>query len=77
VFYRFLVLDVVAIRGIPAFAAATTVPNIIAAERIAAKTNPAVFISIPSDKEYARRNRRLPIVGRAAVPAIHLRPTLP
>jgi hypothetical protein len=31
----------------PAFAAAITVPNMIAAERIAAKTNPAVFMCIP------------------------------
>ena len=31
---------------IPAFAAATTVPNIIAAERIAAKKKPAVFMCI-------------------------------
>jgi hypothetical protein len=31
----------------PAFAAAITVPNIMTADRIAAKTKPAVFICIP------------------------------
>jgi hypothetical protein len=34
-----------ALAAMPAFAAATTVPNMIAAERIAANMKPAVFIA--------------------------------
>ena len=45
--YRVVTTDAGATWVIPAFATATTVPNIIAAERIAAKTKPAVFICIP------------------------------
>ena len=37
----------VATCAMPALAAATTVPNIIIAERIAAKIKPAVFMCIP------------------------------
>jgi hypothetical protein len=45
--YRVVAVDTGATRGIPAFVAAITVPNIMTADRIAAKIKPAVFICIP------------------------------
>ena len=57
--YHVATLDVVATQPIPAFAAAITVPNIITAERIAAKTNPAVFMCMPLTRNTHDRNRRL------------------